>query len=1054
MANPLQQAPAGLPMLAAVLDGVSRPVIIRDSDLNYIHANKAACDLLGVTLHELLLSTAYDLTPKEEVDAFQAIDRNVLASGRPYQSEESLTLRGGSRRRLQVCKWCMEDPAWPDRRLLITELTDITELREAEERLRLREEHYRSFIDLHPHVPWVGDANGGILETSPAWSRATGLTVEQALGHGWIEALHPDDHDRVLAAVSECASAGQPFDVEMRMRTPDGGWRWHRSRGVPRRNPQGEIDCWFGLMEDVDDRHATLDALRESEALFRSLADDAPAMIWTWSAENIDDCYQSRKWYELTGLTEEDVRANGWISAVHPDDAPGTLARFKEIQSNPTVMETEYRLRRADGTYARVVDFCKPRFSDSGQFLGYVGTAFDITTRYEERETQALIQSLFENSPDGLRLIDTDLRLILSNPTAQRLFGAAASEPGATLADHLPPADFQRIVTSVPPNWSSPPARLNLTLNGDRPTPVEVILAPVRGEGDRPARYLSIWRDVSGVRAAQAEAAEAADRLLLVLESMAEAVVVVEANGDVSYLNHNARHLFSCEAAETLHLNDLFPPTSALFHTKFEEVRRSRTPTSFEASLKRIERWLAVTVTPTGDGISIFLSDITERRQAEYDNRVAQQKIEHMSLHDALTGLPNRIQFRDRLDRALRIPQSQPAILSLDLDGFKAVNDAYGHPSGDVLLRHVSSRLRGCLRTGETAARLGGDEFSIVQAHVTKPEDTIALAQRIISRLSQPYDLGGIEVVIGVSIGIAFAAEAGRSADDMIKAADIALYRAKDAGRGTWSRFTNGMEAELKARAELKAALHRAFLQHELELHYQPLVNLRGGHISSFEALLRWNHPERGLIPPSDFVPLAEESGLIRAIGDWVLRTACTEAMNWPDPITVAVNLSVLQFRSGNLPECVALALRDSGLPATRLQLEITESVLLDDDGANLRALRQLREMGIRVTIDDFGTGYSSLSYLHRFPFDKIKVDRSFVNEMPGGRESKAVLRAVAGLGKSLGIVTTVEGVETELQLAAVTSEGFDEAQGFFFSPPMTGPEVQRKLSALQQISA
>ena len=439
----------------------------------------------------------------------------------------------------------------------------------------------------------------------------------------------------------------------------------------------------------------------------------------------------------------------------------------------------------------------------------------------------------------------------------------------------------------------------------------------------------------------------------------------------------------------------------------------------------------------------VAVIDVTERRRAE-------ARISHMAHHDALTDLPNRLLFRERLDEALirvRRHDESLAILCLDLDHFKDVNDTLGHPIGDKLLRQVSSRLRDCLRESDVVARLGGDEFAIIQTGIRTPEDASDFAIRLVDLVGEPYDIDGHHVIIGASVGIAVAPNDGDNPDRLLKNADMALYRAKGDGRGTFRFFEPEMDARVQARRALELDLRKALVAGEFEIYYQPLVNLREDAVTGFEALLRWKHPVRGMVSPADFIPLAEEIGLIVPLGEWVLRQACSQAATWPDHVKVAVNLSPVQFKSRNLLPAVMLALASSGLSAARLELEITESVLLSESEANLATLHQLRALGVRISMDDFGTGYSSLSYLRTFPFDKIKIDQSFVRELAANGDCMAIVRAVAGLGSSLGIPTTAEGVETNEQLEWLRSEGCTEVQGYLFSPPRPAEEIGRLLA-------
>jgi diguanylate cyclase (GGDEF)-like protein len=411
--------------------------------------------------------------------------------------------------------------------------------------------------------------------------------------------------------------------------------------------------------------------------------------------------------------------------------------------------------------------------------------------------------------------------------------------------------------------------------------------------------------------------------------------------------------------------------------------------------------------------------------------------------------------FREHLEQAFaNLQQGQSfSVLCLDLDHFKQVNDTLGHPVGDRLLQAVATRLTGCVTESDLVARIGGDEFAIVQRAVERPEKSSRLAALIVDAISTPFDLDGKHVVIGTSIGIALAPADGRDPDQLLKNADMALYLAKTDGRGTHRFFELEMDRRLQARRALELDLRAAIVNGDFELHYQPIVKLDSTAICGFEALIRWNNRSRGQILPSDFIPLAEETGLILPMGEWVLRTACSQAVTWPAPVSVAVNLSPAQFKSQNLVQVVLSALAASGLAPGRLELEITESVLLQNEASTLSTLHQLRALGVRIAMDDFGTGYSSLAYVRSFPFDKIKIDRSFVSDMTQREESAAIVRAVAGLARSLDIITVVEGIETKQQLEMARAEGCDEGQGYMLGRPQAAAQIPALLHKRNRVA-
>jgi diguanylate cyclase (GGDEF)-like protein/PAS domain S-box-containing protein len=442
--------------------------------------------------------------------------------------------------------------------------------------------------------------------------------------------------------------------------------------------------------------------------------------------------------------------------------------------------------------------------------------------------------------------------------------------------------------------------------------------------------------------------------------------------------------------------------------------------------------------------VLLALMDITERKRAE-------ARLAFMAQHDGLTGLPNRNLLRQQMDDILlhtRRSAEKVAVLVLGLDNFKSVNDTLGHGVGDKLLRGVAKRLHSTLREEDTLARLNSDEFAIVQSGLGRPEDAVLLSKRLLEAIGEPYLFDGHSIVIGASIGIAMAPGDGDESEKLLKNADMALSRAKNDSRGTSSFFEAGMDAHAQSRRKIEIDLRDAIQNDVLRPYYQPLIDLSTGHITGFEALVRWPHSERGMISPAEFIPVAEETGLINGLGGLMLRRACMDAALWPDDVRVAVNLSPLQFRVGNLLSIVMDALKQSGLPAKRLELEITETLLLEKSDQVLATLHALRTLGVRISMDDFGTGYSSLSYLRSFPFDKIKIDQSFVRDLGANRDAQAIVRSIISLGIGLGVTITAEGVETEAELRCLRAEGCHEGQGFLFSRARPNAEIVELLRA------
>jgi diguanylate cyclase (GGDEF)-like protein len=486
-----------------------------------------------------------------------------------------------------------------------------------------------------------------------------------------------------------------------------------------------------------------------------------------------------------------------------------------------------------------------------------------------------------------------------------------------------------------------------------------------------------------------------------------------------------------------------------LFDSELYEMYRQRLEkhadahSMFERELDR-DRWLLVNEHRTEEGTVVLYTDISELKRRE-------REIRHLAYHDVLTNLPNRMLFHERIEEALnraRERNTTAALMCLDLDNFKYVNDTLGHSAGDDLLKCVSTRLRSCLRDSDTIARLGGDEFGIVITDLQDAEYATSLAWRLSDAVNQPIDLNGQRVNMSVSIGIATSTNGDTTSDRLLKDADLALYRAKADGRATFRFFEAEMDARAQERRALEMDLRHAVAKDQLELHYQAQVDIFSSEITGFEALVRWNRPGQGMVSPAQFIPLAEETGIIMSLGEWVLRRACRDAVGWPSPVRVAVNVSAAQFKDRDLAKLVGRILQETGLPAARLELEITESLLLKDVDENLNILQEMKNLGVRISMDDFGTGYSSLMNLRSFPFDKIKIDQSFVGDIERRPDAAAIVRAVVALGNSLGMVTCAEGVETGEQLSYLRSEGCVEMQGFYYSKPKPLADVVTMMRA------
>ena len=647
----------------------------------------------------------------------------------------------------------------------------------------------------------------------------------------------------------------------------------------------------------------------------------------------------------------------------------------------------------------------------------------------QRQSAQGRLLDAMESSHEGIVVVDSEGRVVLANNQALAALGCGDAAAQAVtgmewpaLAVNLPRPEVQGEVAMVDGRW------LNISRS------------PTREGG-----FVAVIGDISASKQQGARLEATNAQLDTALAGMSQGLCLFDAEGRLAVVNARYSELFRLPpgcvrpgltlleliALRVKHGNHAGSSVETLAVEEMTAVE-GRKPASFSLQLTD-GRVLAALLRPApGQGWAITYEDVTERRQAE-------EKVVYMARHDALTHLPNRTLFAERLQHALgeNGRAAGMAVLCLDLDRFKAVNDLLGHAAGDLLLQIVAARLQRCVRAGDMVSRMGGDEFTIIQAGPYSAEAATALARRVVEVTNEVYDLDGRRASVGVSIGIAVAPGDGILPEVLLRNADTALYRAKAEGRGTWRFFEPGMDASLRARHAMERALRDALGNEEFGLRYQPIYDLRCDRVCGFEALLRWSSPILGEVPPAEFVPIAEELGLMDAIGGWVLRQACLEAAGWPDPLGVSVNVSPTQFAAGHLVSDVSEALQLAGLPARRLVLEVTEAVLLAQGTSNLAIVRSLRDLGVRASLDDFGMGYSSLSGLTAFPIDQIKIDRSFIHGL-GDAGTVVVVRAIMRLAASLSMRVVAEGVETRAQLQWLREEGCDHVQGHLLSRPLS----------------
>ncbi|MGO8912863.1 MAG: PAS-domain containing protein [Bradyrhizobium sp.] len=826
---------------------------------------------------------------------------------------------------------------------------------------------------------------------------------------------------------------------------------------------------WITLCDDITHRAKLEAALRvQTERIEYAVAHMSHGLSMFGADERLIVC--NRQYLEAYGLDPEIVKPGiahrevieHWVSR---GNAPGQSAeglynrRMSEIRnggSRPGFLDC------ADG---RVIQAISRLMPDGG----WVSACEDATERLRSedalKQQNVLLDAALENMANGLCVYDKDMQLLVCNKNYLDIYGLAPHEakPGTHLSDLIRtvmrhgvyPADF-----AIDDLFDD----LRQRLSGMKDLTVQRRMSDgrllaVRYRPLRDGSFVATYADITERERALEELSEQYRRFDAALNNMSQGLCMLDSNLRVIVCNKRYIDIYrlSPEIVQPgIGMREIMEHSCALGNHPGTTAQRL-----YDDYVETLKQGGHTLHRHLGDGRIVKLDhhpmehggwvityeDVTERHKVE-------ARVAHMARHDALTDLSNRVLFRERMIEGLREVASQGgtmAVLCLDLDNFKSVNDRLGHAVGDRLLRWVAERLQECVGEHDTIARLGGDEFAVLQRG-RQPQSAEQLARRLVEIIGHPPPLENQIVHTGVSIGIAIAPDHGIDPDELMKCADLALYQAKAKGRGAYQLFQPEMEALARSRHMLETDLRRALEAGEFHLAFQPQIRLGANELTGFEALLRWNSAARGAVSPAEFIPIAEETGLIVPLGEWVLRTACATASKWPDHIRVAVNLSPVQFRARGLVTMVTSALATAGLDPRRLELEVTETALLEDDAATVAILHQLRALGVRISLDDFGVGYSALGYLRKFPFDMIKIDRSFVGTLGESHESGAIVRTIASLGANLGVETTAEGVETAEQLELVRQAGCTSVQGYYISRPRLAADVGRLIEQLNPV--
>jgi diguanylate cyclase (GGDEF)-like protein/PAS domain S-box-containing protein len=757
------------------------------------------------------------------------------------------------------------------------------------------------------------------------------------------------------------------------------------------------------------------------------------------------------------------------LELVHPDDRPLLQQYRQDALAGREPARITQRMIKGDGQIVHVENWARPLRASDGSVTGVFGTIQDVSERKQAEETLAranreLIDMQFAvDQAVTVTLTDTTGCITHVNDAFCRISGYGREEllgqnHRIMNSGTHPETLFRDLYRKIKNGEVWRGELCNKAKDGSLYW-VDTTIVPQRGPDGKPVGYLAIRIDITARKQAEIERDRSQRFLNTILEHV-PAPIFVKNVDDRRYIliNRAGEKFWGVSRAEMIGKtsDEVFPKQEAdLIAARDEELLRSGQSLFDERQILTPRNGIRSIVAKRlvvgdDDGKSRYMlgviEDVTERKQSE-------AQISYIARHDPLTGIANRAVLHEKLEEALaRLRRRQEAftVLLLDLDGFKYINDTLGHAAGDDMLKELAQRLTAALRETDILARLGGDEFAIIQSGETNQrEAAIGLAVKVLEIVAQPFDLDGHNVTVGTSIGIALAPEDGTAAGELLQKADLALYRVKSEGRNNYCFFDAEMSKGAAARLELLTDLRGALSRNEFELFYQPVFDAKTQRPCGAEALVRWRHPVRGLISPDRFIPLAEESGLMEPLGEWILERACTDAAAWPDHIKVAVNLSAVQFRSGTLFDVILCALVESGLPPERLELEITESVLMQNAEGYGVIIQQLKNIGISIALDDFGTGYSSLSYLTTFPFDKIKIDKSFTQGLTNNAGCAASVASVLTLARGLDMIVTAEGVETKQQFELLRAAGVHQIQGYLFARP--GPLAELNFAALEQ---
>ena len=1042
------------------------------------YASDYALELTGYPPEDLLVGGKVelgDLIVEEDRERVWEEVQRAIAEGRGFELEYALRHRDGRIRHVREYGQGVYDEGGE---VIALEglMYDVTEHREAEERLREAEERYRTLVEQIPAVIYIQTPREG--ETAAYDTTYMSPRVEEVLGYPpqrftedpsfWDRTIHPEDRQKVLAEDERTDRTGEPFSMEYRLIDKDGRTVWVRDEATLVRDDAGEPLYWLGAQLDVTGRKYWEEALGEAEERYRTLVEQIPAVTYIDPVDAPDaSLYTSPHIERMLGYTPEEwINGKLWPERLHPEDRERVLAADERFEARgDEQFSEEYRLFAKDGSVVWVHEQAVVVRDGAGEPLFWQGVIHDVTERKEAdeelRKNEERLRGLADAAFEGILIADGG-EILEANRALTGMFGYALEElVGRSALEFVAPEHRDLAGNKIASGDEEPYEIVGIRKDGKR------LDLEVRGRAfsyrGRDVRVTAV-RDVTARKASERRLAEAEKRYRTLVERIPAVTFVDRFKGAERsvYVSPQVEEMFGYSPEEwmagRLWRERLHPEDRGRILASDERFEVDGEPVDQEYRLLAKDGstvWVREeTVLVRDEGgepqfVQGIMSDVTQKKRSE-------ERLHHLAFHDVLTGLPNRRLLVDRLGHALertrrRRKQNRVAVLFIDLDGFKVVNDSLGHDVGDLLLTVVAQRLGRCLRPEDTLARFGGDEFVVLLEDIDDAAEAVRVAERIIEEFREPFVMEERQLYVAASIGVSLGHARTHGPRRLIREADTAMYWAKEAG-GDFRVFEPAMHERAVNRLELENDLRRAIEKDEFVVHYQPIINLQTGQLWGMEALVRWEHPERGLLVPSEFVPVAEESGLVMPMGERVLEEACHQAVAWQrelprtPPLAVSVNLSGKQLRRPDLQDVIRRALEGSGLSASSLGLDITETVYIGALEANTAALDRIKALGVRVSLDDFGSGYSSLSYLKRLPTDILKVDKAFTRGLGLEVEDTAIVQTVVDLAHTLGMEVVAEGVEIVEQETLLREMGCDFGQGYYFSRPMPAEAASKFL--------